>query len=163
MYNNIILCFNGLIDKKCAIYNNHKIIKDRLNTERFIEFIDTFIKGKYKNHLVILDNAKAHNNDEVKNKILETTNKYLFSIPYIPKTNAIEAYFNQLKHHLSLLPPCNSFDDIKKENYKNYFIYTYNKNFYKHLILINLRNIFKRKIKSITSYSPSMRRKYSEN
>ena len=52
--------------------------------ERFVEFLEKFVFKKYKNHLLILDN------------------KYLFSIPYTPKTNVIEIVFSQIKHYLKL-------------------------------------------------------------
>ena len=55
--------------------------------------------------MIILDNAKSHNNDMVKKAILKSGNKYLFSVPYTPKTNAIEK--------------------VKPQNYKNYFDYAY--------------------------------------
>jgi transposase len=41
---------NGLVGAK--IYE-----KNRMTKERFVDFIDKFIKGKYKHHLIILDNA----------------------------------------------------------------------------------------------------------
>lgn len=107
-----------------------------MTKERFVDFIDKFIKDKYKHHLIILDNAGSHNNELVKNKIIETKNEYLFSIPYTPKSNCIESYFNQLKYYLKLNKPSSSFTEIKKniknaikhikiENYRNYFDYYY--------------------------------------
>jgi hypothetical protein len=120
---------NGLVGAK--IYE-----KNGMNKERFVNFINKYIKGKYKHHLIILDNAGSHNNELVKNKILETNNDYLFSVPYTPKSNAIESYFNQLKHYLKLNKQSSSFMEIKKniknaikhikiKNYRNYFDYYY--------------------------------------
>lgn len=120
---------NGLVGAK--IYE-----KNGMTKERFVDFIDKFIKDKYKHHLIILDNAGSHNNELVKNKIIETKNEYLFSIPYTPKCNSIESYFNQLKYYLKLNKPSSSFMEIKKninnaikqikiENYRNYFDYYY--------------------------------------
>ena len=39
-----------------------------MTTERFIEFLDEFIvdDGTYRNHLIIIDNAGAHRNEEMK-------------------------------------------------------------------------------------------------
>ena len=70
--------------------------------ERFVEFLQNNIFQKYKNHLLILDNARAHNNNLVKQAITDSGNKYLFTVPYTPKTNAIEMWFNQIKHTLKL-------------------------------------------------------------
>ena len=33
----------------------------------------------------------------VKQSIIDSSNKYLFIVPYTPKTNAIEMWFNQIK------------------------------------------------------------------
>jgi hypothetical protein len=56
---------------------------------------------KYKDHLIILENAKSHNNQMVKDPITKSGNKYLFSIPYTPMTNSsIENYFNQIKTYI---------------------------------------------------------------
>jgi transposase len=100
--------------------------------ERMIEFFEKHIFGKYKNHLIILDNARSHHNDIIKEAILKSGNQYLFSIPYTPKTNAIEQYFNQLKYYLKKYRNLNNFqqlkhnvimslDKIKSKNYENYF------------------------------------------
>lgn len=100
--------------------------------ERMIEFLEKFIFGKFKNHLIILDNARSHHNDLIKEAIIKSGNQYLFSIPYTPKTNAIEQYFNQLKYYLKKYRNVNNFqqlkenvklslDKIKPNNYHNYF------------------------------------------
>jgi transposase len=114
--------------------------KGGMTKERLVEFLEKFIFNKYKNHLIILDNAGSHKNSYVKDAITNSGNKYLFSIPYTPHTNgAIEAYFNQIKHYLKLNKKVLKFNELKeetkkainkvsKENYKNYFNYAYKKN-----------------------------------
>ena len=83
--------------------NNSKCVgkifyeKGGTTKERMVEFIETQIAPKYKDHLIILDNARSHNNDMVREAILKSGNKYLFTIPYSPVTNAVEMYFNQIK------------------------------------------------------------------
>ena len=100
--------------------------------ERMVEFFEKHIFGKYKNHLIIMDNARSHHNDLIKEAVLRSGNQLLFSICYTPKTNAIEQYFNQLKYYLKKYRNVNNFqqlrknvitslDKIKPENYKNYF------------------------------------------
>ena len=37
-----------------------------------VEFIETQIAPKYKDHLIILDNARSHNNDMVREAILKS-------------------------------------------------------------------------------------------
>jgi transposase len=86
-----------------------------------------------------LDNAGSHNNQYVKDAIIKSGNKYLFSVPYSPVTNAIEMFFNQIKHSLKLNKNILKFNEleeevknailkVKKENYQNYFTYAYKKN-----------------------------------
>ena len=91
--------------------NNSKCIgkifyeKGGTTKERMVEFIETQIEPKYKDHIIILDNAKSHNNDMVREAILKSGNKYLFTIPYSPVTNAVEMYFNQIKTHIKKKQP----------------------------------------------------------
>ena len=122
-------------NKKCV----GKIFYEKGGTtkERMVEFLETQIFSKYKDHLIILDNAKSHNNDMVKEAILKSGNKYLFSIPYTPMTNSpIENYFNQIKTYIKKKRNVytfeglennidNAIDKVKPENYKNYFQYAY--------------------------------------
>lgn len=80
----------------------------------------------------------SHKNDYVKDAIIKSGNKYLFSVPYTPKTNPIEMFFNQIKHYLKLNKKILKFnelkeetkkaiDKVKKENYEKNFLYTYKK------------------------------------
>lgn len=125
--------------------NNSKCVgkifyeKGGTTKERMVEFIETQIAPKYKNHLIILDNARSHNNDMVREAILKSGNKYLFTIPYSPITNAVEMYFNQIKTHIKKNRNVYTFeelgqnidkaiDKVKPENYKNYFEYAYGTN-----------------------------------
>ena len=123
--------------------NNSKCVgkifyeKGGTTKERMVEFLETQIFPKYKDHLIILDNAKSHNNDMVKEAILKSGNKYLFSVPYSPITNSpIENYFNQIKTYIKKNRDVYTFeklennenkaiDKVKTENYKNYFDYAY--------------------------------------
>jgi len=115
-----------------------KIYEDTggINKEKFMKFIDDFIKNKYKNHTILLDNAIFHKSKEVKTKIEETKNNYLYCIRYRPNTNPIEGFFNQLKHYLKLKSPQTYQEiiseikniiknNVKKENLKNYFNYLF--------------------------------------
>ena len=122
--------------------NNHNCLgktfyeKGGTTKERMVEFLETQIFPKYKNHLIILDNAKSHNNDMVKEAILKSGNKYLFSVPYTPKTNAIEMWFNQIKTYIKKNRDVYTFEGldknikkaiekVKPQHYKNYFDYAY--------------------------------------
>jgi hypothetical protein len=72
----------------------------------------------------------------VKEAMLKSGNKYLFSVPYTPKTNAIKMWFNQIKTYIKKNRDIytfegldknieNAIEKVKPENYKNYFDYAY--------------------------------------
>jgi hypothetical protein len=86
-----------------------------MTKERLVDFFEEFIFPHYKDHLIILDNAGSHNNQYVKDAILESGNKYQFSVPYTPKTNCIELFFNQIKHYLKLNRRVLKFKELEKE------------------------------------------------
>ena len=133
-----LLC--SISNSKCTGATLYK--EGGMTKERFVDFLEENIFNKYKNHLIILDNAGSHNNEYVKQAIINSGNKYLFTIPYTPKTNCIENWFNQIKHYLKLNKKVLKYDElvieiknaikqVKKENYKNYFENAYNKDAYK--------------------------------
>ena len=128
-----------------------------MTKERFVDFLKSFIFNKYKNYLIILDNAGSHSNQYVKDAIINSGNKYLYSIPYTPKTNSpIEGFFNQIKKYLKLNKYVLKFNElkeevkkaikkVKQENYKNYFDYAYNKDVFKNHIF--KKSTLRRKLK----------------
>ena len=73
--------------------------KGGIDSNRMVDFINKFINGKYKNKLIILDNASSHRNQLVKD-VIKKDNNLLYSVPYQHYTNAIEGYFNVLKSRL---------------------------------------------------------------
>ena len=127
----------------CAISSN-KVVGWNLYPERkggvktidIIEFYDNYIKNKYENHLIIMDNAVIHKSKIIKNIIENSNNELLYSVPYHPETNAIEEFFSQLKHYIKKESP-NTYDDIdkviketiltkiKKEHLKNYLKHSF--------------------------------------
>ena len=139
---------SAISNKKCLGWILYE--KGGSTKERFVDFLQNYIFQKYKNYLLVLDNSRAHNNNLVKQEIIDSDNKYLFTVPYTPKTNAIEMWLNQKKHSLKLNKKVLKFNElklevkksirkVKKNNYENYFEYAYNKT-------IRLRNT--RKIKN---------------
>jgi len=111
--------------------------KGGMTQERLLEFFQKYIFGKYKNHLIILDNAKSHNNQLIKDAVIKSGNESMYAVPYSPHTNStIEAYFNQVKGYLKKQRNVNNFEQlsnnvkesiqqVKPSNYKNYFEYAY--------------------------------------
>lgn len=78
-------------NSKCVGWKLYE--KGGMTKERLVEFLEEFVFEKYKNHLIILDNAGSHRNNYVKDAITESENNYLFSVPYTPKTNVVEMFF----------------------------------------------------------------------
>jgi len=125
-------------NKKCIGYKLYR--KGAVNAERFNDFLK-IICSNIKNKLIILDNGKIHKKDETKKIIKDSGNFLLYTVPYHPRLNTIEHWFNQVKHYMKL-DKVFTYDElkdnlkksvrkIKKEHYINYFIYAYNKEYYK--------------------------------
>ena len=101
-----------------------------------IDFINKFITGKYKNKLIVLDNASSHRNKNVKD-LINKDNKLLYSVPYQHFTNVIENFFSVLKSKLrkekdvGLVKLKNNIrkiiNSISENTYKNLFKSSYNK------------------------------------
>lgn len=126
----------------CAIKNGkvigYKLYKDRggIDAEKFNTFYNDFIKNKYTKHLIILDNARFHKSQFVKDNIINSDNKIIYSLPYNPSLNPIENLFSQLKSHIKNKSPDNyeqlkdDLDNIiknkvSKEHLENYFKYLF--------------------------------------
>ena len=136
---------NNAVFKKytlvCAI-NNQKIIgwelyeKGGMNAERMVDFIHKYITDKFHSNTIIMDNGGAHKSNLVKEAVEQSNNSLLYSVPYRPKTNAIESFFSQLKHHFDFKENDVTFPKIKKslkkamrmikrEHFSNYMKYAY--------------------------------------
>ena len=140
---------NNEVFKKYSLVvaiNNKKCISSELyqngavNAERFNEFLKK-ICSKVKGKLFVLDNGQIHKKESTKQIIKESGNYLVYTCPYHPRLNSIEQFFNQMKHYIKLDKPKtfialdesvkSSIDKIKPTNYENYFIYAYNKDYYK--------------------------------
>ena len=55
--------------------------KSGINTDRLIEFLEKHITEKYKNKLIILDNASSHRNQRIKD-LVNKHNNILYAVPY---------------------------------------------------------------------------------
>ena len=76
--------------------------KGGIDSDRLSEFLENFITKKYKNKLIILDNASSHRNEKIK-ELINKKNKLLYSIPYQHYTNSIEQYFSIFKSKMRKL------------------------------------------------------------
>jgi transposase/transposase-like protein len=107
-----------------------------VDSERMRDFIVQHIHDKHRGKLIIMDNAGAHRKDIVKEAVANSGNTLLYSVPYSPKTNAIEMVFSELKHHLST-GDTRTFEELKKaihriltnviptDHYRNYIRHAY--------------------------------------
>jgi transposase len=129
-----LLC--AICSNKVVGWNLYPERKGGVKTVDIVEFYDNYIKNKYENHLIIMDNAVIHKSKIIKNTIENSNNELLYSVPYHPETNAIEEFFSQLKHYIKKESP-NTYDDIdkvikdiiltkiKKEHLKNYLKHSF--------------------------------------
>lgn len=76
--------------------------KSGINADRMVEFLETHITNKFRNKLIILDNASSHRNTRVK-ELITQHNNLLYTVPYQHFTNSIENYFSMLKSRLQKL------------------------------------------------------------
>ena len=123
-------------DKEHMSSQSYDSIIDR--AYRGIHLIETFDKVDW---FYSLDNGQIHKKEETIKIIKDSGNHLLYTCPYHPRLNCIEQFFNQMKHYMKLYESKNynelkenvkkSITNIKEENYKNYFIYAYNKEHYK--------------------------------
>lgn len=112
-----------------VLYEN---LKGGVKKEQLIEFYNKFIKDKYKNHLILMDNARPHKSLLLRKLIKDTGNHLLYTVSYNPQTNPIEEFFSQLKHYIRKKSPQDYKEiskeikniiktKIKKNHLKNYF------------------------------------------
>ena len=102
--------------------------KSGINADRMVAFLEANITNKFKNKLIILDNASSHRNPKVK-EIINKDNHLLYAVPYQHFTNSIENYFSMLKSRLQKLDGLthaelkenitNTIRNIPKEKYRN--------------------------------------------
>lgn len=128
----------AISNKKCIGYELFE--KGSVNAERFNKFLKK-ICATMKNKLIILDNGKIHKKIETHEIIEKSGNHLLYTCPYHSRLNTIEQWFNQMKYYMKLDKPqtfnslqnslTNSIHKIKEDHYKNYFIYAYDKEYYK--------------------------------
>jgi len=87
----------AITTKGCIGYKIYQ--KGGIDSNRLIDFLEENIVNKYKNKLIILDNASCHRNEKVKD-VINRNNKLLHSVVYQHYTNCIENYFSILKNYL---------------------------------------------------------------
>jgi hypothetical protein len=89
------ICHKGVLG--WTLYEKGGMDSNRLKT-----FLEDNITSKYKNKLIILDNASSHRNEMIKN-LINKDNYLLYSCAYQHYTNAIENFFSMFKSKLQKL------------------------------------------------------------
>ena len=111
--------------------------KGGINTERLYEFLEKHIVNKYKNKLIIMDNASSHRHQSIKD-LINKENEILYSVPYQHFTNAIENWFSVMKSKLQKKDGLtynnlkrniqNVIEEIPKTTFTNIFKGSYERN-----------------------------------
>lgn len=124
----------AISNKKCLGFKLYE--KGAVDGNRFEEFIGQ-IARRYRNKLFILDNAQIHKTQKIKDLMRETGNEILYTLPYSPRLNPIEQFFNQMKFYMKLRRAMTleqlkesakeAIGKVRTENYKNYFLYAYDR------------------------------------
>lgn len=115
--------------------------KGGIDSQRLTTFINKYLY-KYKNKLIVLDNASSHRNENVK-KLISKHNELLHSVPYQHFTNTIEQFFSVLKSKLHKMSGVSHYKlkrNIKKavelipvEYYRKIFIGSYKRKNYENI------------------------------
>ena len=110
--------------------------KGGINTDLLIKFLEKYITTKFKDKLIILDNASSHRNERIK-ELISKNNNILYAVPYQHFTNSIENYFSMLKSCLQKIDGLTHtklkeniskvLKDIPKDKYTNIFKGAYNR------------------------------------
>ena len=108
--------------------------KSGIDSDRLYEFLEKYITSRFKNKLIILDNASSHRNAKIK-ELVNKHNTLLYSVPYQHFTNSIENYFSMMKSRLHKLNGLTYLElkeniskvikEIPKEKYENIIKGTY--------------------------------------
>ena len=86
--------------------------KGGIDSNRLYDFLQEHITTKFKNKLIILDNASSHRNAKIK-ELVNKHNNLLYSVPYQHFTNSIENFFSMLKSRLQKLEGL-KYEELKK-------------------------------------------------
>ena len=111
-------------------------LKGGIKKEQQIEFYNKYINKKYKDYLLLYDNARPHKSLLLRQLIKDSGNHLLYTVSYHPETNPIEEFFSQLKHYIRKSSPQDYKEisekikeilktKIKKQHLENYFKHSF--------------------------------------
>jgi len=100
-------CLVGAMDEENMIH--YKLFQNTLKADDYIQFLEELInkinnKNKClnpfqkKNYIFYMDNAKTHTCKKVLEFLENQEQEVIYAVPYTPELNAIELFFNEIKH-----------------------------------------------------------------
>jgi transposase len=91
----------------------YELSKESYDSDKLAKFIDSEL-SKYKNNLLVFDNAVFHKSKKVLSVLEKNNIQHLYIVPYHPENNPIEKLFSQLKSYLKIAN-CQTYDEIHRE------------------------------------------------
>jgi transposase len=104
----------GLMSRKNVLFS--QVLETTFNTDKIIDFMDSFVEQIKKITVVILDNSPIHKSKKFIAKIQEWKEKDLlifFLPPYSPELNLIEILWRRIKYNWIPLDAYLSFQNLK--------------------------------------------------
>ena len=104
----------GLMSRKNVLF--YQVLETTFNTDKIIDFMDSFCEQIKKITVVILDNSPIHKSKKFMAKIQEWKEKDLlifFLPPYSPELNLIEILWRRIKYNWIPLDAYLSFQNLK--------------------------------------------------
>ena len=129
-YNLIVaIAYNKIIG-----WTLYEHLKGGIKKEQQMDFYNKYINNKYKDYLVLYDNASPHKSLLLRQLIKDSGNHLLYCVPYHPETNPIEEFFSQLKHYIRKSSPQDykEISNIIKEILKTKIKKIHLENYFKH-------------------------------
>lgn len=84
----------------CSVNTNkilhYEIYENSVNRNTFMNFIKN-VNRKTNRKLLLMDNARIHHANIIKNYMKYKSNKIIYNVPYNPQTNPIELVFGKIK------------------------------------------------------------------
>ena len=105
----------GLMSRKNDLF--YQVLETTFNTDKIIDFIESFVNQIIKKTVVILDNSPIHKSNKFMAKIQEWKEKdvlIFFLPPYSPELNLIEILWRRIKYNWIPLDACLCFQNLKE-------------------------------------------------
>ena len=105
----------GLMSRKNDLF--FQVLESTFNTDKIIDFMDSFVDQTVKKTVVILDNCPIHKSKKFMAKIQEWKEKdvlFYFLPPYSPELNLIEILWRRIKYNWIPLDDYLCFQNLKE-------------------------------------------------